>query len=154
MGEHDDAWVSPAEAAERLGISRDAIKKRIRRGTIDAKKDEQGRWRVRIPADGPIAAGEGDPSPATAGPPQGAPAAPQAGGDGAIDPRDVYIAHLEREIAFLREQLAQAQRTAQANALLAAVERVAALPSGTEDPVQPAPPPPRLPWWKRLLSRK
>jgi len=38
------------EAAERLGISIAAVRQRIRRGTLESFKGEDGRWYVRIPA--------------------------------------------------------------------------------------------------------
>ncbi len=37
------------EAAERLGISVAAVRQRIRRGTLESFKGEDGRWYVRIP---------------------------------------------------------------------------------------------------------
>jgi hypothetical protein len=37
------------EAAERLGTSVDAIRKRIRRGSLEAHKDDSGRWYVVLP---------------------------------------------------------------------------------------------------------
>jgi predicted site-specific integrase-resolvase len=36
------------EAAGILGLSKEALRKRIRRGSIDATKDEAGRWQVII----------------------------------------------------------------------------------------------------------
>ncbi len=41
--------VTLTEAAESLGISRDALKKRVQRGAIPAYKDETGAWRVALP---------------------------------------------------------------------------------------------------------
>ncbi len=35
-------------AADILGISKEAIRKRIQRGTLDAEKDSSGRWQVRL----------------------------------------------------------------------------------------------------------
>jgi len=37
------------EAADRLGISVAAVRQRIRRGTLESFKGEDGRWYVRIP---------------------------------------------------------------------------------------------------------
>ncbi len=42
--------VTLTEAAAILGISRDALKKRVQRGAIPAYKDETGAWRVVLPA--------------------------------------------------------------------------------------------------------
>ena len=36
-------------AARILGISVDAVRKRIKRGKLEAEKDESGRWRVLLP---------------------------------------------------------------------------------------------------------
>ncbi len=40
--------VSLDAAARMLGISQDAVRKRIKRGTLIAEKDKQGRWVVHI----------------------------------------------------------------------------------------------------------
>jgi len=42
--------VTLTEAATTLGISRDALKKRVQRGGIPAYKDESGAWRIVLPA--------------------------------------------------------------------------------------------------------
>ena len=39
------------EAADILGLSKEAIRKRIKRGTIDAKKDAGGKWLIAIDDD-------------------------------------------------------------------------------------------------------
>jgi DNA-binding transcriptional MerR regulator len=39
---------SLSEASELLGVSPEALRKRIKRGTIKAKKDKSGNWRVFI----------------------------------------------------------------------------------------------------------
>lgn len=36
-------------AAGIMGISKEALRKRIQRGTIEAEKDSAGRWQVRLP---------------------------------------------------------------------------------------------------------
>ncbi len=36
------------EASQVLGMSKEALRKRINRGTIDAKKDRDGRWIVTV----------------------------------------------------------------------------------------------------------
>lgn len=41
--------VTLTEAAQLLGISRDALKKRVQRGAIPAYKDESGGWRIVLP---------------------------------------------------------------------------------------------------------
>jgi len=39
------------EAADILGLSKEAIRKRIKRGTIDAKKDAGGKWLIAVEDD-------------------------------------------------------------------------------------------------------
>ena len=39
-------------AADILGISREAVRKRIKRGTLEASKDAAGRWMVTVPDTG------------------------------------------------------------------------------------------------------
>lgn len=39
------------EAARIMGASKEALRKRIKRGTIDAKKDTNGRWLVTVDQD-------------------------------------------------------------------------------------------------------
>ncbi len=41
--------LSIREAAEHLGISENAVVKRLRRGTLEGTKDEAGRWTVTLP---------------------------------------------------------------------------------------------------------
>lgn len=41
--------VTLTEAAQQLGISRDALKKRVQRGALPAYKDESGSWRIVLP---------------------------------------------------------------------------------------------------------
>ena len=43
--------VSLDEAAAILAISPDALRKRIKRGTVEASKDEAGRWRLMMDDD-------------------------------------------------------------------------------------------------------
>jgi hypothetical protein len=55
MGEdrtgHDlDRALTVADAASALGITQDAVRKRIKRGTIQSEKDESGRIYVYVPA--------------------------------------------------------------------------------------------------------
>jgi hypothetical protein len=45
-----DRALTVADAASALGITQDAVRKRIRRGTIQSEKDESGRIYVYVPA--------------------------------------------------------------------------------------------------------
>src|SRR4051794_16193678 len=54
--ERRDERTTVAEAAQRLGITKEAVRKRISRGTLRADKDPDGTVRVYIPASGTAAA--------------------------------------------------------------------------------------------------
>jgi excisionase family DNA binding protein len=45
-----DRALTVAQAADALGVSQDAVRKRIRRGTIQSERDESGRVYVYVPA--------------------------------------------------------------------------------------------------------
>ena len=49
-GRNLDKALTVAQAAEVLGVSQDAVRKRIRRGTIQSGRDESGRVYVYVPA--------------------------------------------------------------------------------------------------------
>ena len=59
-----DTWMDDrltvAEAADRLGITKEAVRKRIHRGTLHADKDADGTVRVHVP-DGETASGTASP---------------------------------------------------------------------------------------------
>ncbi len=44
-------WLSISDAANMLGVSKDALRKRIRRQNIEAKKAEDGTWLVLVEQD-------------------------------------------------------------------------------------------------------
>ena len=52
----DTEWLLPAVAAERLGLATSSVISRIRRGDLEARKNESGHWRVRLPVLSAIAA--------------------------------------------------------------------------------------------------
>jgi len=52
--------VSIPDAAERLGVSIDTVRRRVRRGELLAERDTRGHWRVTIPDDVPMPAYEDD----------------------------------------------------------------------------------------------
>jgi hypothetical protein len=49
-GRNLDRALTAAQAADVLGVSQDAVRKRIRRGTIQSGRDESGRVYVYVPA--------------------------------------------------------------------------------------------------------
>jgi len=42
----DNKTLTVKQAADRLGISKDAVRKRLERGTLAGEKDKSGRWQV------------------------------------------------------------------------------------------------------------
>jgi len=114
------AYMDSTEAAQALGISLDALRKRIARGTIKATK-EAGHWYVQGP----------DNQPAADLPPTGH--QPDADQD-QVDGKELALAAQDARIASLESQL-QAKDTQidQLHRLLATT----ALPA-----------PPTRPWWR------
>jgi len=82
------------KAAETLGISKDALRKRIQRGSIEAVKDKSGKWQVIIP-EGPV-------SDRTEGPDN-----PRSRPDKKDDAPDAsgQIKALQDQIQFLQQQI-------------------------------------------------
>jgi hypothetical protein len=50
----DAAWLSTSEAARRLGLTRDAVHKRLRRGTLEGRRGNDGSIRVRVTSTPPV----------------------------------------------------------------------------------------------------
>lgn len=103
-GEQQDATgptdrLSVAEAAVRLGVSHDAIRARLRRGTLTGEK-QGDEWIVLLAADQPqVEENEGQDADT-----------PRQETD---RPPDILIDQLREENAYLRDQLDQALRTAE-----------------------------------------
>jgi len=148
-----------AEAAQRLGLTVDATRKRIKRGLLAATKDDDGRWYVTLP---------------------------NADGRGGVDTTAMRMStrmdeDLRAEVVFLRERLQEAERErAELRRMLNLEQQnVARLLPATvpdalpardpaneqESPRQTAPvapggvqrepevfPKQRWPWWMRLLG--
>lgn len=101
---------SVVEVAAILGISKDAVRARLHRGTLEGEKIE-GAWRIRLPDDVPLAIiGREDrqgPTPhATASTPDTTPNATPPQSDIMIG----HLRHLEGEVEYLRERLEAADR--------------------------------------------
>ncbi len=145
------------EAAERLGITVTALRKRIKRGSVYAYKVDD-RWRVVL--DGDQAGGQpGHPGPDTNGQPSGHP-----DGQAVVQVYEALVAQLRTENGRLVEQLAvKDEQLRQANVIIAQLtqrppELAAPVPATNGStqpvtaPVQASPPPAqvRRPWWRRL----
>ena len=132
--------VTVAEAAGRLGLTQDAVRKRVTRGTIRHDKDQDGRIYVYVsPSD----------------------TSSKTGQDTVQDEpeRDRYIASLEDQISFLRRELERKDAI-----LLRMAERIPELEPAREPqnkaesaeprsdegtaPEEPEKPTER-PWWRR-----
>lgn len=138
------------EAAEILGTSVDAVRSRIRRGSLDGKKEQDGRVYVWLDVD-------------------------QSGDESKGPVEGLREEDLREQVGYLREQLRREQDAhAEARRLLAgALDRIPQLEApadppresslGPEDPLQgdtptqdrpgqeePASTPERAPWWRRL----
>jgi len=159
--------VTLTEAATTLGISRDALKKRVQRGGIPAYKDESGAWRIVLPTrdtDGDMSRDKGKGNV----PGQMSPAVPDQLSivmDQWLRPLVDRIAEQAEEIGGLRADLRgerdrreQAERERdELRARLAAAEDNPPMQSA---PVAPAGaerepevfPKQRWPWWMRILG--
>jgi hypothetical protein len=84
--------VTIAEAARRLGVTTDAVRRRLHRGTLAGTKDEHGVWQVYWPdEDAPPGVRPDTPGPRP-------------------DSDRALIEHLAAEVTFLRGQLDQRSR--------------------------------------------
>jgi excisionase family DNA binding protein len=91
------------DAARRVGVTKGAVLKAIRRGKLSATKDKQGQWRI-------------DPAELTRAYNLGAPPAPQAADTGAPEVRErlaraeAMVEVLERQVADIQRRLDDAER--------------------------------------------
>jgi uncharacterized small protein (DUF1192 family) len=141
--------VSVAEAARRLGVSQDAVYKRIKRGTIPYEKAEDDKTYVYI--DQSV---DGDET------------STDATTDASTDPfiNTVLVAELRNRVRFLEEELQRKDAI-----LMSLVQRVPQLEPAQQPPGAPetaADEPGRVeprarateaaerPWWKRLFGER
>ncbi len=117
-------YLDSTDAAQALGISLDALRKRIARGTIEATKRD-GHWYVRTP----------DGSTSTDPPPDRTPTGPEVDGAAlALAAQDSRIASLERQLEAKDDQLqAKDSQIGELHRLMAQAALSAA---------------PGKPWWK------
>ena len=144
-----------AEAAILLGLSTDAVRSRLNRGTRDGRKDAGG-WVVLLPRP---SAPVDQPSP-TGQQPSATGHRPGTDRD-LIAAKDETIGALRSEVEHLRAQLATRTDELQRRDVLLreALGRIPALGAGQDAPSSPAAPPPpapprvreppsRPPWWR------
>ncbi len=115
--------VSIGEAATLLGISRDAVRKRIQRGTIEAKKGSNGRWMVTVDLDIVQDAGE------------------DTGGDTSRP----LVQAMQQEIDFLRKELERKDHI-----LLALTQKIPLLEAPKEPQQEEGE---ALPFWKKIFNK-
>ena len=153
--------VSVDEAARALGLSVDAVRKRVQRGTIEHEKDAAGR--VRILLDSPNNASTlRDERPDTTG----QASALVAAKDETIEELRDRVRRLERELDTRNEEIRRRDHL-----VAAALERMPALEAPQEPPQSPTPSPEtsegttprpereeaeepaqRRPWWRRIFG--
>jgi hypothetical protein len=139
-----------AQAASALGISQDAVRKRIARGTIPHDRDETGRVYVYLPPSETVHKTDQD----------------TTQDDAAKTVQDAYVRSLEDQIAFLRRELERKDTI-----LLNLTERIPQLeapsearesPQTVEEEPESAEPRPatvesqetvQRPWWRRVFGR-
>jgi hypothetical protein len=96
-----------SEAAEAMGITKEALRKRIKRGTVEAAKDAEGNWRVWMPG--------------------GDKGKPDGGYESAL------VQALQEEIAFLRSELQARTEEARRKDTLLAQMQTRLLPEPKQD---------------------
>ena len=100
VGDEAAPWLSLVEASSRLGISVDAIRSRIRRGALAARRGNDGRLAVQVPADLRLGDDEiGDEV--------------RLGGDQTAA-HQALVAELQHEVGELRVELARAEERVKA----------------------------------------
>jgi hypothetical protein len=121
MGSTTGRWMDLKEAAETLGVTSEAVRKRVRRGTLASEKHEDGRVLVWVDA------------------------GPDTGSDGGYDERvghgyDELLAEVRGRVRFLEKQLDEEREANRENRRIIAglVQRVPEL-----EPAREAPPEPR-----------
>ena len=120
-------WLTLRQSEEEMGVSPEAVRKRIKRGTLDSDKGEDGRRYVYLDAD-PDARSPGDGRHT------------QAEGEGSL------VEEMRDQVLYLREQVRREQDAhAEARRIIAALtQRIPQLeaPASPEPPIEPESPAP------------
>ena len=160
-----DTGLPLAEAARRLGLTENALRKRAQRGSVAAAKGADGLWYVFL--DGLAGRADDQATEPAAGQDDGLPTGQATATPPARPDRtDDLIASLRAEVAFLRgEVTARSEELRRKDHIIAGfVERLPELPAGGEGPTarpeapQRAEPPTTAsdappPWWRRWWRR-
>jgi hypothetical protein len=122
----ESPWLSLTEAAQRSGLSREAVRARARRGLIPSRKGNSRETLVQLPAESVQAMSSGDQD--------------MTGSESTL------VADLLAEVGDLRELLAraQAERDAAESVALAQVEAAKAQAAAMRELAEA-----RRPWWRR-----
>jgi len=158
-----------AEVAARLGVTPDAVRRRLHRGTLVGTKTAAGEWRVLLPDTTPPGPRQ-DP---VTGDRQDTARTRQDVPPGEVDALRDHVAHLAADVAYLQDELAQRSRELaderQRSDVIQqlALQRIPVLtpgeiPAQTTPTVAPAATRATIragtgqapgPWWRRLLGR-
>ena len=129
------------EAGAALGISPDAVRMRIKRGSMQGEKDAEGRWLVWVDAEQAAAEREAEREPGAAGERE-----PEREGELSAEALRARIGELERRLEELSEERdflrTQLNNLTFAQGMAAQAQAQKALPN-----------PARRSWWARLLGR-
>jgi excisionase family DNA binding protein len=139
--------ITIADAAHRLGVSDDTVRRRVKAGDLTARRDAHGRVWIRMEAE-----------PAAATPTESSATAPRTPGSD----HDVLLSTITAErdrlaehVRFLAEQLDRSTRAqSELRELLAREQqRTLALPAPAEQPPQDAVQTAvqHAPWWRRIF---
>lgn len=123
--EDDGRWGTVSEAAQALGVSVDTIRRRMKRGELETRREQtpQGfRWLIRLPDEAVVGAASRQAL-------QNAPGESQASDHGAMvvagpDPRDTLIEILQRELDLRNQEITRLHTVVERQA--GAIEQIAA----------------------------
>jgi hypothetical protein len=133
--------VEMAEAARVLGISTEAVRKRIKRGSLKAQKNGDGQWLVIMDETKFATAAQVDA--ASASSTMEMVRTPAAIEEALRDEVDV----LRDEVTFMRTEISRLET------IIVALSQNAKLLNAPQQVPQPVSPKPKMSWWHRLKSK-